>query len=282
VKIDAHAHGIHAELGPDGKNRVPPLVAAWKDSDGPPEAHVRQHNERGIEKALVLDPVDIAFQLKDRFGDFVLACPQVDMDKSSPEEIASVLDRGACGIKFIAPTRPYGDARYLPLYEVVRDYCALAVFHCGYLTHGFFNRQGLLARSEWIDITHMRPAELDRINRAFPDLKILMAHFGNPWWEEAWSVMKSDINIYADLSGGTAIEKPMDLWKGLFRPNGKLHVQTVSKLCYGADDSMFHAGYFGYDRFIAFYEALYEALALPEEIRLKIDRENILALTSKV
>ena len=279
MRIDAHSHGMHAELK-DGK-RVPPLMSPWKETEVTPEEHVRRHNALGIEKVLLLDPPEITFELKRVFGDFVMPCPQVEMDKSSPEEIAAILARGACGIKFIAPMHPYGDDRYLPLYEVIRDCHALAVFHTGYLSHHFFDPGGVLPRPNWINISDMRPAELDRINRAFPDLKILMAHFGNPWWEEAWTMLKSNNNIYADLSGGTAYQKSMNMWKELFAPNGKLNSKVVSKLCYGADSWMFHVGHFDYQEFLEFYDKLYDELQLPDEIRRKIDRENILMLTDR-
>jgi hypothetical protein len=44
---------------------------------------------------------------------------------------------------------------------------------------------------------------------------------------------------------------------------------------------MFSPGYFGYEPFIEFYDKLYDELQLPEEIRRKIDRENILMLTDR-
>lgn len=276
MRIDAHAHGMHAELV-NGR-RVPPLMSAWQNTTISLEEHIKCHNELGIDGVLLLDPPEVAFEIKSLFTEFVRICPQVMLDEVSPEEIASLLERGACGIKFIAPMRPYSDNSYLPVYEVIRDYKALAVFHTGYVNHGFFDPGGVLPRPDWINIINMRPAELDRINRAFPDLKILMAHFGNPWWEEAWSMLLNK-NIYADLSGGTAYLKSMNMWREMFCPNGRLDTQIVSKLCYAADDSMFSPGYFGYQKFMEFYDKLYEALKLPEEIRRKIDRENILMLT---
>jgi len=281
MKIDAHAHGIHAELNDKGI-RVPPLVPGWKKTDGDPMAHVKEHNKRGIEKVLLLDPPEITFELKRLFGDFVMPCPMVDMDNCTPADIAAFLDRGACGIKFIAPMHPYSDDRYLPLYEVVRDCRALAVFHTGYLSHGnFFGPGCMLPRPNWINMFDMRPGELDRINRALPDLKILMAHFGNPWWDEAWTMLMSNKNIYADLSGGTNYKKSMNMWKEMFAPNGKLDEKIVSKLCYGCDGSMFHAGVFDYQSHLSFYENLYAALKLPDEIRRKIDGENILMLVDR-
>ncbi len=279
MRIDAHAHGIHAEMGPDGR-RVPPVMPSW-DKNADPAGHVRKMNETGIDKVLQLDVPEVTFLMKEIFGDFVLPCPQIVMDESSPEDVEDLLQRGACGIKFIAPMHPYGDDRYLPLYEVVRNFKALAVFHTGFLVHDAFDPGGFCGRPNWIRITDMRPAELDRINRAFPSLKILMAHFGNPWWEEAWKMIQSNRNIYADFSGGTAYRKSMNLWKEMFAPNGVLDERTVSKLCYASDCSMFSAGSIEHLPFMKFYDDFYDALRLPDSIRRLIDRENILMLTSR-
>lgn len=257
-------------------------MAAWKNGGISPEEHARQYREiHGVDKVLLLDPPSVTFELKGIFGDFVEHCPQVIMDESSPEEITSIIERGAAGIKFIAPMHPYGCDRYLPLYKAVRDCGALAVFHTGYLLHDYFDPGGFLARPNWINIFDMRPGELDRINRAFPDLKILLAHFGNPWWEEAYTMVKQNKNIYADFSGGSAYQLSMNRWKEMFAPNGKLDTKAVSKLCYGADGSVCSPGFFEGGKVMEFYDAFYDALDLPEEIRHLIDRGNILDLLKR-
>ncbi len=275
MRIDVHAHGLHAELDEKTGKRVPPVVSAWRNPGISPKEHIACHNKNGIEKVLLLDPPEVAFELKEIFGDFVLPCPQVMMEECSPAEIDELLRRGACGIKFIAPMHPYGDNRYFPLYKVICEHNALAVFHTGYLTHDHFDPGGAAARPDWIDICNMRPAHLDRITRAFPDLKILMAHFGNPWWEEAWKIIKSNKNVYADFSGGTAYRKSLNMWREMFAPNGELDTQAVSKLCYGSDASMFCPEDFSYLPLIEFYEKFYDVLDLPDDIRQKIDRNNI-------
>ncbi len=280
MRIDAHVHGMHAERGSDGR-LVPPLMSAWRNTDVSPGEHVRRLNGMGIERALLLDPPEITFELHRIFGYFVIPCPQVDLDKVSPEDVSKLLETGAVGIKFIAPMHPYGDDRYLPVYEVVRNHRGLAVFHTGFLIHDFFDPGGLLARSKWININNMSPAELDRINRAFPDLKILMAHFGNPWWEEAWKMVSSNKNIYADLSGGTACTKSMNMWKELFAPNGKLDMKVISKLCYASDSGLFSPNNFEFQELYEFYDRLYESLQLTAELKGLIDRGNIDMLMRK-
>jgi len=279
MRINAHTHGMHAERNVEGK-LVPPLMPAWRPGLGmaSPEEIIKVHRSQGIDRVVVLDPPDIVFDLRRNFGDFIIAAPQVKMEESSPQEIADIMAQGAVGIKFIAPMRSYGDRAYFPLYETVRNLHGLAIFHTGYLAKGMFDPGGVLGRPDYIDITHMRPASLDRISRAFPDLKIMMAHFGNPWWEEAWTVLKSCPNMYAEMSGGTAYLKPMSMWTNLFAANGILHTDSVSRLCFATDGSVVTTDPACYGRICDFHDRFYDALKLPDEIRRRIDRENILRL----
>jgi len=271
MRIDAHTHGMHAERDENG-NLKPALMPIWQPGD--PEDGIRRSRELGIEKVVLVDPPDVAFELAQNLPDFCVPVPQVRMEESTPEEIEGLLSRGARGIKFIAPMHPYGDNAYFPLYEAVRDHGRAAVFHTGFLVHRFFDPGYLLGREDYIDITHMRPATLDRIARAFPDLKMLMSHFGNPWWEEAWKIVTSNQNIYADLCGGTALRKSMAMWRELFAPNGELHTDSVSKLCFATDGSPFTLDDDAFPEIVAFHDRLYDELQLPDELRQKIDHGN--------
>ncbi|OGV72068.1 MAG: hypothetical protein A3K19_08250 [Lentisphaerae bacterium RIFOXYB12_FULL_65_16] len=256
----------------------PPLRACWRRGQGSPEALIEQHRARGIERVLVLDPADVAFELQEIFGDFVIPIPMVNPDKLTPADVDQFLSRGARGIKFIAPMHSYGANRYFPLYEVIRDRRALAVFHTGYLANALFAPGAPLERTDVVDITHMRPAAIDRIARAFPDLKILMAHFGNPWWEEAWKMISSHPNIHADFSGGTAYRRSLNMWRETFAPNGRLDTAALGKLCFASDVTYFTPDRYDYLPYIEFYERFYELLQVPAELRQTIDRENILSL----
>ena len=275
--IDAHAHSMHAECDEEGRPQ-PPLMMEWRPEYGDPQDLIKEHNENGIERVLVLDPPEVLFELKEVFKDFVVPVPLVNPDKTTPQDIHDLLARGSVGIKFIAPMHSYGDNRYLPLYEAVYEEDAIAIFHTGFLGHGLFEPGGLLGMDDCVDITNMRPSALDRISRALPDLKIIMAHFGMPWWEEAWKMITSCKNIYGDLSGGTAIHKAMDMWVTMFRPNGRLHNASVEKLVFGSDCSYFKPNWTYYRDYIDFHERLFDALDLSEELRTKIARDNILSL----
>lgn len=226
----------------------------------------------------MLDPPHVVFKLKEIFGDYVIPCPKVDADKVTPEEINDLFNRGAKGIKFIAPAKSYGCDDYFPLYDVINQHKGLAVFHTGYVALKNFEPGGIYERDIYVDITDMRPAAIDRIARKFPDLKILMAHFGNPWWEEAWKIISSHKNVHADFSGGTAMTRSMNMWREMFAPNGSLDTNALNKLCFGTDGQSFVPGQYGGDRIHKFYDQFFDELKVPSEIQERINRQNMIDL----
>lgn len=277
MRIDSHVHGMHADCDESGKLR-PPLRPIWEPGKMSPEDHVKGNMDRGIERVLLLDPPEITFRLKEIFGNFVIPCPQVDMDYTTPEDIDNLFKQGAIGIKFISPAKSYGDESYFPLYDVIRANKGLAVFHTGYLALEMYEPGGIMERKHYTDITYMRPATIDRVGRAFPDLKVLMAHFGNPWWEEAWKIIASHKNIYADFSGGTARRRSLAMWRQIFSLDDKFDPNSFGKVCFGTDGYAFIPGKYDSGPMIDFYEKLYDFLKVPNELREKVDRENMLML----
>ncbi len=280
--IDAHSHGWQSDKNSAGR-RIPPLRPMWIPGILTPEQYVERIATLGIERIVLLDPPEITLPMFQTFGNFVIPVPQVDIDAASPDDVHRLFDRGAVGIKFIAPAKSYGSDDYFPLYEAVRDRMGLAVFHTGFLALQSYEPGGMRGRKIFTDITNMRPAALDRLGRAFPDLKILMSHFGNPWWEEALVIVENHANIYTDLSGGTAFRRPMRMWTDIFAPNGVLDEKVLGKLCFGVDGTHFELDdrndcYL--KRMIDFHLRLMDCLNAPEELREKVYRTNILKLTS--
>ncbi|MDO8474543.1 MAG: amidohydrolase family protein [bacterium] len=74
------------------------------------------------------------------------------------------------------------------------DFCSRegypVIFHTGFLLQG---SRGSLKSSH--------PLNIDELANAFPTLKIIMAHFGNPWIADCAAVVAKNENVYADLSG---------------------------------------------------------------------------------
>ena len=253
MRIDSHAHGVP------------------EDCRGDPKAYVESCIERGVEAVVLIEPIEQCLKAAEQFGDFVIPVARVRMDAAGAEEIEAAIKAGCRGAKFIRPSAPYGDERYWPMYEKLEELSAVAVFHTGYL--GFRERED---HPVWME--HMRASQVEVISRRFPDLKILMAHFSNPWWEEGWKVSWTKKNVYADLSGGTAIHRSTRMWAEMFAPDGELLESSIRKLCFGSDMKYFREGEFAFERYIEFYEKIFDRIGLSDEMRDLVNRGNISSL----
>ena len=280
LKIDCHVHGAHAECDAQG-DLTPPLMLAWNKGRQTPAEYLQTSLTEGIERVMVLDKAEITFGLKEIFGDYIIASPMVRMDSDGPEVVDALFQRGAVGIKFMAPELSYGHERYWPLYDVVRAHGGIATFHTGFLCPRIYEPGGLHEWSHYVDLCNMRPAAIDRIARVFPRLKMIIAHFGNPWWDEAFCIMRAHRHVYADFSGGSCMRRPLDQWAHLFAPSGVPDTKALRKLCFGTD-----AMYCQQDNdysvtrdLTTFYERFMARIAVPEEIQNLIYRENMLELT---
>jgi len=242
MRIDCHVHGDPAKF------------------EGDPAAYVEECRAGGIDRVVLIMDREICEAALERFGDFVIPVARVPMDDCSSREVEAAIEAGMKGIKFIRPRAPYGDERYWPLYEKIEELGSVAVYHTGYL--GFRKREEKPASME-----HMRAAQVEIVSRRFPDMKILMSHFGNPWWEEAWKVMWSKANVYADLCGGTAINRSKRMWAETFAPDGELDEKSISKLLFGTDVRYLHNEEHGYAPYIEFHEKLFDMIGLTDEQR---------------
>ena len=254
MMIDAHAHGKIAEL------------------EGDPKAYVAAWRERGVEAIVLIEPLDDCLAAREKCGDFIIPCARINMDDSSGKEIEECIAAGCPAIKFIRPAAPYSDERYWPLYAKLEELGKTAVFHTGYLGFGKGKREDRPVHMEY-----MRAAQIDVISRRFPDMRILMSHFSNPWWEEAWKIMWTKPNVYADLSGGTAINRSLLMWSEMFAPNGELMEDSIRKLLYAADTFFFRPRQTAerwHPKHVAFHEKLYDRIGLSDELRELVNRGN--------
>lgn len=83
------------------------------------------------------------------------------------------------------------DSRLVPLYELAVQYSAPVMFHTGFLWDP--RNRGLLK--------YANPLGIDEVAVRFRDLKIVIAHMGNPWIRECGLVVQKNPNVYFDTSG---------------------------------------------------------------------------------
>ncbi len=82
------------------------------------------------------------------------------------------------------------DEKLFGLYEKCQRLGKPVIFHTGVLMIG---STGLLKQ--------IHPLNIDEVAQKFPDLPIIMAHFGNPWIIDAAAVVAKNKNVFVDLSG---------------------------------------------------------------------------------
>ena len=214
----------------------------------------------------LLAPGEACRKAVKKFGDFVIPVPMYRLRHqdvpSLQKDMAHWLDRGCKGIKFIAPLHPYSDERYWPLYQLVNDRKVVAMFHTGYL--GFGGGEPEIPPTE---MANMRAAHIDAIGRRFPNMKIIMSHFSNPWWEEAWKVSWSRPNVYADMSGGTALRRSLSMWGEMFAPDGRLMADSLGKVLFASDVRYLHGGEHTFAPYISFYQKLLDRVNAPQRLR---------------
>ena len=128
---------------------------------------------------------------------FVFPLAYVPLDRTGPEAIERFREQGFYGLKVIDPGEDYDCEKYFPVYEKAEELGFPILFHTG-IKARYPVEQRTVSRAR-----HMKPQHLDAIARYFPDLNLIMAHIGGPWYEEAFMVARINPNIYMDLTSGS-------------------------------------------------------------------------------
>jgi predicted TIM-barrel fold metal-dependent hydrolase len=74
------------------------------------------------------------------------------------------------------------------------------------------------------------PLLLDRVGRAFPRLRMIVAHLGQPMMQETVMLMRKNENVFADLSA--RFHRPWQLYTGL---QIAIEYQVTERLLFGSD-----------------------------------------------
>ena len=85
------------------------------------------------------------------------------------------------------------ESRCHPVYKLCNKYNAPVIFHTGdTLT---------MPGEPPTKIKYAHPLPIDDVAAEFPDLKIVIAHMGNPWLMDCAEILYKNDNVYADISG---------------------------------------------------------------------------------
>lgn len=211
--------------------------------------------------------------------DVIIPFYWVDLDDSDViEQIDRAHTAGFKGLKIHSPLKNYDDLSYFPAFARAERYRLVALLHTGISSRPsdkIPRQKGSMAR--------MRPMYLDTLARAFPELTLIGAHFGNPWYDEAAEAARWNPNLYFDLTGSSLVKKKDELaifkkylWWGqtagqAHMPEGTPH--AFEKLVFGTDEDPLEL-----EKLIAQYNRLLDACAVPEGVRRKVFAETMLRI----
>jgi predicted TIM-barrel fold metal-dependent hydrolase len=224
--------------------------------------------------ACVLTPMsgfEIVKKAAAEYPDVVIPYGRIDVDASGAlDEIDRFAAAGFKGIKMHSPRHNWDDPQYFPIYARLQERQLVALFHTGIASH--------TEKPQYTSMARMRPAYLDTLTRAFPDLYIQGAHLGNPWYEEAAEAARWGPKLYFDLTGSSLIKKEKNLavfkdylwWEGPTPHSSPHAVYAFEKLVFGTDEPPEQL-----DNMLTRYEALLDACKVPEASRKKIFGETM-------
>jgi len=157
--------------------------------------------------------------------------PFAGVDPNAPAEAVRELKRafgrlGFRGLKIHSSANsvyPNDARRMYPLCEVCQEHRLPILFHTG--TTGLGD----------CEIKYSKPEYLDEVCEQFPDLKVVMAHFGWPWSDVALALALRHPNVYLDVSG----------WRPRYIPQnvlGYLNGPLRERFLFGTDYPMIRQG----------------------------------------
>ncbi|MCW3489718.1 amidohydrolase family protein [Dethiobacter alkaliphilus] len=185
-----------------------------KDMD---EAGIDRSNIFTIDYGLLTGEPDVSIEEQNkliaeavkRFPDRLSGFFTIDPRRPEALELfcRAVEDWGMRGLKLHPSSGwfPYDEIAY-PLYEQCTKYKLPMIIHTGGQPAPMKSRFG-------------RPVYVDDVAADFPDLKIIMAHCGYRWWEEALLVCSYKPNCHVDISGWQLefVEKTHNFYRMLRR-----------------------------------------------------------------
>jgi predicted TIM-barrel fold metal-dependent hydrolase len=167
----------------------------------------------------------IAGMSKDRLVPFAGVDPNAGGD-AVRELRRALTEMGFRGLKVHSSANsvyPNDSSRMNPIYEVCQDRGVPILFHTG--TTGLGD----------CEIGYSKPEFLDQVCQRFPDLRVVMAHFGWPWENVAIAVALRNPNAYIDVSG----------WKPRYIPTSLLPYMNgilQDRFLFGTDYPMLRQG----------------------------------------
>ena len=263
MRIDVH---VHVELEPDF---IDSLLAAM-DCVRIDRTLLNGFVEFGDQSGN-----DAVASAMDRHPDRIVGAAYLDLATQTAADVTAFRDRGFPALKLIGPPANYDDKRFFPVYDAAADLGMLCLFHTGIVARS----PAPIDRVHDVNNDRVRPIYLDTIARQIPQLNIVGAHFGNPWYDEAAMAARWNPNLYWDLSGSTLKYRTAEdlsrllWWTETSRYRDPLGRPAWQKIVFGSDVPTNEIGEVAED-----YTRVLDALHIRHDIRAAIFGETVAGL----
>lgn len=258
---------------PDGSEpntETPPFIidahVHYRPTDAWEESFLEAYTRRNAMACVMVSMGDLdrGIRFAKAHPDRVIPYARIHLDSPTVlEDIQMVHSMGFKGLGEVAPGNQwnYDDPRYDPIWTLAEELGLVVLLHTGVRQTGSF--------------ALLRPVYLATIASKHPELIIIGAHFGNPWYAEAGEAARRNANLYFDLSGSSLIKKgnEPDFWQKIlwWTPHiGKAHMPdhmgpAFEKIVFGSDE-----GPSGLEANIIRYNKVFDAAGLSDSTRAKI------------
>ena len=277
VAVDVH---VHVEVGADGRLSLPEhlmsgsaayfKVAERTKTVAEIAAYYRERRMAAVvftvdaETATGHPPIsseEIAEACAEH-ADVLIPFASVDpwRGKAAVRQARALIEEyGVRGFKFHPGLQAFhpNDRVVYPLYEVLAEHGAIALFHSGQTGIG-----AGLPGGGGIRLKYANPLLVDDVAADFPELPIILAHPSFPWQDEALAVATHKPTVHIDLSGWSPKYFPPQLVR---------YANTLlrDKVLFGSDFPVITP-----DRWLADFEAL----EIKPEVRPMILKDNAVRL----
>ncbi len=177
-----------------------------------------EHNSLPIDDLLVL--------LKNEKDIFLVGGIKVTniSDKDIKKLRELIINKKIIGIKLYPGYEEFypNDSRCNKVYDLCEEFNIPVIFHSG----------DTLGTGK--GIKYSKPEHIDEVAVKRPNLKIIIAHMGNPWINDAMVILNRNKNVYADISG--LVPRTFDsYWKKYY----EAEIIKVLKWCSGENKLIF-------------------------------------------
>lgn len=257
--VDCHTHVwqspeqlgqlVLGDIGRLGRTARPARIvgdsAVWR-SLPPADPDYHWANSGAVDKSIVLGFKSryLQAEIPNRYvADYVNRYPQkligfAGIDPMEPSAIDELRvarhDLHLRGVTISPPNQDFhpSDTRAMRVYAVAEQLGMPMLIHPG----------GPLTEQSKMEFA--RPYLLDEVARTFPQLRIIISQFGQPWVDETVCLLGKHANVFADVSG--LLKRPWQAYTAL-----------VSAYQYGVVDKLLFGSDFPYTSITDCIEALY-------------------------